>query len=637
MVRGDPKTAPFVAADLATPEVAVEERSDGTIRLRNCLPLQTPPGSMAEVFRARAGATPDRVFLAERGPDGAWRELTFGEADRRSARVAQGLLDLGLDAGTPIAALSDASIHFGILKLAAFRAGIPIVPVSPAYSLLSATFDKLRHIRDLIAPRLYYGSSYAAYSRAFDLLRGDGSIIVADDAPDAPGQMPFAALEATAPGPAQAAAEGSVGPDTVAKILMTSGSTGMPKGVIVPHRMMCSNGQAVDQCWRFLGTVPPVIVDWLPWSHTFATNFNLNQIIRHGGTMYIDAGRPAPGRMQPTLDNLREIQPTLLYNVPRGFDMLLPELEGDDAFAAHVFERLQVIFYAGAGLPQAVWDRLEALAVMHRGERLPILTSLGSTETGPVATLSYWGSGITGSVGLPVPGTEVKLAPAGSKHEMRVKGPNVTPGYYNDPVATEKAFDEDGFFRLGDAVRFVDPEEPSRGLLFDGRVSENFKLLSGTWVHVGALRLQLLSALGPAIQDAVITGHDREEICLILFPNVDGCRRLVERDAVGGDAAGGGTGGGIEALIADARVRAHVTEALARHNAAQSGSSTRIARAILVAEPPTIDGNEITDKGYINQRAVLERRAEVVARLHADAPGDDILEIAVTAPVRASA
>jgi feruloyl-CoA synthase len=391
----------------------------------------------------------------------------------------------------------------------------------------------------------------------------------------------------------------------------------MPKGVINTQRMLCANGIAIDQVWPFLSSERfPVLVDWLPWNHTFGTNFNFNQILRHGGTMWIDAGKPVPGKIDTTIENMHEIQPTLLYNVPRGFDALLPALEQDLSFAKHVFEKLEIIFYAGSALPPHLWQRLDQLAIRARGERIPILSALGSTETAPVATLCHWPAADIGGIGLPVPGVTIKLVPEGQKLEIRVKGPSVTPGYFRQPELTDKAFDDEGFFKLGDAVKFVDTERPLAGLQFDGRVSENFKLSSGTWVHVGELRIAAISAAAPVIQDAVVTGHDRDELGLLVFLNLDGCREICGTIRIGP-----------ENMNYPAALYRHIRNAFVEFNCQNTGSSRRIARVLLMTEAPSIDGNEITDKGYINQRAVLERRAGLVARLYTDEPHPNVIVI----------
>jgi len=612
-----PNTNDFVDVALAEPAVDIERRDNGEIVLRSPLPLASHARHVGEYLRHWAVADPDRPFLVERDVDGVWQHLSFGEAARRVDAVSQWLIDHGHDGERPVAALCDNCVSMALLKLGAMQVGIPFLPVSPAYSLMSENFAKLKHVVAELQPSLIYVPSLAQFARALKALDADGIQVVAD-APhdDFPDAVPFAELLAARAGPQVPQRRDAVGPDTVAKILLTSGSTGMPKGVINTHRMMCANGTAVDQVWIFLTRTRPVLVDWLPWNHTFGTNFNFNQVLRHGGTMYIDAGKPVPGKIDITLKNLREVQQTLLYNVPRGYDVLLPALEGDDAFGHFVFEKLEVIFYAGAALPPHLWQRLEALSIKHRGRRLPILSSLGSTETGPVASFCHWPAADIGGVGLPVPGCTLKLVPDGGKLEMRVKGANVTPGYYRRADLTEMAFDDEGFFKLGDAVAFIDPGRPERGLRFDGRVSENFKLSSGTWVQVGDLRLSAISAAAPAIQDAVVTGHDREEVGLLIFPNLDGCRTIC--NAPGATMAD---------LVRRPELHAHLARTLGAFNAGNPGTSRQIARVLVMATPPSIDGNEITDKGYINQRAVLEARAAEVSRLYAGTVQPDVVLI----------
>jgi feruloyl-CoA synthase len=608
----------FVDVELATPSLNMERRDNGEIIMRSAIPLAEHPNHVAEYLQHWAKADPTRTFLAERDSTGAWQRLSYGDAARRTDAISQWLLDHGHDAERPVAALCDNCIAMGLLKLGAMQVGIPFMPVSPAYSLMSENFAKLRHVLGETRPSLIYVPSLAMFERALKALDLKGIQLVADTRhPEFPDAVVFDDLIATISGPEVAKRRDAVTPDTIAKILLTSGSTGMPKGVINTHRMICANGAAIDQVWVFLTRKPPILVDWLPWNHTFGTNFNFNQVLRHGGTMYIDAGKPAPGKIDITLKNLREVQQTLLYNVPRGYDMLLPALEADEAFGRFVFEKLDVIFYAGAALPPHLWQRLDALSIKHRGKRLAILSSLGSTETAPVASFCHWPTEDIGGVGLPVPGCTIKLVPDGGKLEMRVRGANVTPGYYRRPDLTEKAFDEEGFFKLGDAVTFIDPDKPERGLRFNGRVSENFKLSSGTWVQVGDLRLSAISASAPAIQDAVVTGHDRQEIGLLIFPNLEGCRTIC-----------GAPGAQLAELVEHPKLHQHLQKLLGAYNSANPGSSRQIGRILLMMTPPSVDGNEITDKGYINQRGVLEQRADLVARLYSDKPQSDVVLIA---------
>jgi feruloyl-CoA synthase len=607
----------FVDVELAPPSFAMERRNNGEILLRSTIPLADHARHVGEFLLHWARTDPARTFLAERNTAGVWQRLSYGDAARKTDAISQWLIDNGHDGERPVAALCDNCIHMGLLKLGAMQIGIPFLPISPAYSLMSENFAKLKHVVAELRPSLIYVPSLAMFGRALKALDLTGIHVVADAPhPDFPEAVTFDQIQAVKPGPEVARRRDAVTPDTIAKILLTSGSTGMPKGVINTQRMLCSNGKAVDQVWIFLTRRPPILVDWLPWNHTFGTNFNFGQVLRHGGTLYIDAGRPMPGKLDTTLKNLREIQQTVLYNVPRGYDMLLPALEADDEFGRHVFGKLDAIFYAGAALPPHLWQRLNALAVKHRGKRLPIFSSLGSTETAPVASFCHWPASDFDGVGLPIPGTEIKLVPDGSKLEFRVRGANVTPGYYNRPDLSAQAFDQEGFFRMGDAVAFIDPNKPEKGLRFDGRVSENFKLMSGTWVQVGDLRLSAISAAAPAIQDAVVTGHDREEVGLMVFPNIDGCRQICNAP----DAS-------LADLVARPELHAHIAKSFQAFNAANPGTSRQIARVLLLSTPPSVDGNEITDKGYINQRAVLEARAKEVARLYSGTSQPDVVVV----------
>ena len=513
-------------------------------------------------------------------------------------------------------ALCDATINQGLLKLGAMLAAIPYVPVSPAYSLMSQNFAKLKAVFELIQPGLVYVADPRLFARALAALPPFQLVV---DFPNAaePTVRPFDELIAKAAGPAVDRAFNTIGPDTVAKILLTSGSTGLPKGVLNTHRMMCSNMAATVMVWPFLAKRPPVIVDWLPWSHTFGTNFNFNQILVFGGTMYIDAGKPAPGRIDETIRNLREIAPTLLYNVPRGFDMLLPHVEKDEDLAHHLFSNLDIIFYAGATLPQALWDRLEALAMRVRGVRIPILSALGSTETGPTSTLSHWRSSQTGTVGLPIPGTEIKLIHGGSKLEMRVRGPNVTPGYYRRPDLTAAAFDEDGFFKLWRRGPLHGRGPPGSRIAVRWPSRRRLQAAVRDLGACGSFAPRRdLGGVSRDRQDAVVTGHDQEEVGLLVFPSEAGCRGLC--GAAAKDLS-------LAQLIRQPEVRASLVNGLAGHNAVNPTSSMRIARVLMMDELPSVDGHEITDKGYINQRAVLERRGRLVEALYSPAGNDDVI------------
>ena len=608
--------APYAETDFAPASVEREALAGGGWRLWNPEPLQPYPDHLIDCLRSAAGAAPDRVFLAQRDGAGGWRELTFGAAARLAANIAQALIDRGHGPDRPLAILSDNSIEFGLVKLGAMHVGIPVLPISSAYSLMSSDHAKLRGVVAHHDPSVVYVDDPAPFERALAAL--DRSRFELVSGVEFAGATPLAELCAVAATAEVERRLAEIGPDTIAKILLTSGSTGQPKGVINTHRMMCANQAMKAQTWRFLADRPPVIIDWLPWNHTFGGNYCFNLALYAAGTFYIDEGRPAPGRFQATLDNLREVRPTVYLNVPRGFDVLVPELEADAELRDHLFRDLDALFFAGAALPQSTRERLQALSVAARGVRLPIVTSLGATETGPAATYMTWDSNVWGNIGVPLPGSEMKLVPNDDKLEVRFRGPHVTPGYFNEPELTEAAFDADGFFAIGDAVKFLDPDDPAQGLIFDGRVAENFKLSSGTWVAAGTLRLAAISAGAPVIQDAVVTGLDQNDVGLLVFPSPAGCRAL---------CAGAPDDEPLETLVARPEIRARLAEGLAEHNRANPGGSTRIRRILVTTEPAAIDAGEITDKGYLNQRAVLTRRAGLVERLYAEPAGDDVLLI----------
>ena len=568
----------------APARVEVEAREGRSRILRSPIPLAPFPRAVGEWLVHWARTSPDRVFLAERAGE-AWRKVTYAGALDAVRSIGEALLARGLSADCPVAILSDNSVDHALLALGAMHAGIPAAPISPAYSLMSKDHAKLKGIFELLQPGLVYARDPAPFAPALEAVGARATGIEE--------------LLAEKPGARIDAAFAAVGPDTVAKILFTSGSTGSPKGVINTHRMLCSNQQSWAQLWPFLEETPPVLCEWLPWNHTFGGNATFNMVLRNGGTMYVDGGKPAPGLVETTVRNLREVSPTLYFNVPRGFDLLLPYLESDADLRRSFFRNLDAVFYAGAALPQNLWARLEALAVVENGGRLSMLSAWGSTETSPMATCVHYPIARAGVIGNPGPGTELKLVPSGTKFEVRVRGPNVTPGYWRRDDLTREAFDEEGFYRIGDAMKFVDPDDPAKGLAFDGRVAEDFKLMSGTWVHVGTVRVQLIAACDPLVQDAVITGHDREEMGALVFVNPAAAK------ALGLDTDG---------------VRARLQTALGKLAAESTGTSTAPVRLLVLDEPPSIDANEITDKGYINQRAVLERRAALVERLHAGGP-----------------
>jgi feruloyl-CoA synthase len=577
----------------AEPRVVVEERPDGTTLIRSAHELGEYAPSMAHLFRAHADAHPERTLAAERDGDG-WRELSWGDARTTADAVAQALLERGLGPDRPLMILSGNSLAHLSLLLGAYTAGVPVLPISVAYSLLSRDHEQIRAIAALCRPGLVFAEDAERFGPALAALSG---------APQLAGPETFAELAAAPPGPAVEDAFAALGPDTVAKLMFTSGSTGTPKGVVNTHRMLCSNQQAMGQVWPFMPREPPVLVDWLPWSHTFGGNHNLGQILAFGGTLYIDAGKPAPQLFERTVSALAAVPPTVYYNVQAGFALLAPRLEQDRNFAVQFFSRLRLMFYAAAALPPSLWERLRAVAEEVADHPVPLTASWGLTETAPAATTAHFASARCGCIGVPLPGTTAKLVPQAGKHEIRLKGPNVTPGYYRDPDATAAAFDTEGFYRTGDAVRPVAPGDLSQGLMFDGRLAENFKLATGTWVAVGAVRTAFVSACAGVIQDSVIAGHDSDCVTALAWVNHPEARRVL--------------GARDDLALHDPQLRAHVTEALRRSNC-DRGSAARIERVLLVAEPFDLDAGEITDKGYVNQHAVLTRRAAAVELLYAD-------------------
>jgi feruloyl-CoA synthase len=607
---------PFADIRFAAPRVDVRTLPDGGMVLRSPQRLEPYCRNLGDMLEHWGAETPEAIFLAERAGQG-WRRISYGETLQSVRAIAQALIERKLSVERPVVILSDNSIDHGLVAFAAMHVGIPVAPVSPAYSLMSKDFGKLKYALELIEPGLIFvadATPFATALKAVDLKGAE--LVTSSPAPEGILATPLRDLLNIRTTAAVQSAREKVGPDTIAKILLSSGSTDMPKGVITTQRMLCSNQQAIYQLWPFLSEQPPVLIDWLPWNHTFGGSFCLNLVLRHGGTMYIDDGKPAPHLIGKTLANLREISPTVYFNVPRGYDMLLPHLEKDEALRSTFFRHLDMLFYAAAALPPALWGRLEDVAIKARGVRVPMIAAWGATETAPGATIVHFPIERAGYIGLPIPGCEIKLVPNSGRLEIRARGHNITPGYWKRPDLTQNAFDEEGFFKTGDGGRFAEPEKPEMGLEFDGRLSEDFKLTSGTWVNVGSVRVRAVSAGSPVIQDAVVTGHNQDEIGLLVFPNLDGCRSLCAD--IPADAP-------LARLIGDPRVRARIEDALRKLAEESSGGSTLPTRVLLLDEPPSIDANEITDKGYINQRAVLMRRAALVERLHAPVPDPEVI------------
>jgi len=598
--------------------IAVERRADGTVLLKSRIPLQAYEKHIPASLAKWAKQAPERIWLAQRGgPDRQWRKVSYGEAKRTVDALTQGLLDLGIAEGRPVAILSGNSIEHALMTQAAMQARLPAAPVSPAYSLMSQDHAKLKYLFGLIKPAVVMVQDCPVFEKALRALDLDGVTVIHVARPvEGIKSIAYADLAAT---PVTKDVEESIAkitPDTIGKLLFTSGSTGMPKAVINTQEMMCANAAMMMQV-RPREKDGPVstVLDWMPWNHTMGGNAAFNPILVDGGTLYIDDGRPLPGQLEETIRNLREVSPTYYANVPAGYAALASAMEKDDALCRSFFKNLSIMAYGGARLPDDLYDRMQALAVKTTGERIVFYTGWGSTETAPTATGTYWDTERVGLIGLPFPGVELKMVPCGSKYELRLRGINVTPGYFGQPELTAKMFDEEGFYCIGDAGMFVDPDDPVAGIIFAGRVVEDFKLTTGTFVHVGSLRTDAIAAATPVVHDALVAGQDRPFIGLLAWPNLHACRQLL-----------GDPEAGFDDVVKHPAVIGCLKQGLeALNTACRGGSSMRIARAMLMAEPPSIDGNELTDKGYINQRAGLERRADLVERLYADHPGEDVI------------
>jgi feruloyl-CoA synthase len=610
--------AEYAPIGFAPAAVVVEETQDGGYLLSSPMPLAPFERSLGVMLRRWAAESPETVFLGERDASGHWRLITYAEANRHADAIAQALIDRGLGCDRPVMVLSGNSIGHALIMLGGFLAGVPVVPVSAAYSLLSQDFAKLRTIFGEIRPALIYVERGDLFARALDALDLSGVEIATAGGETDRTVTPLATLLETVPTQQVSQRLAQVAPESVAKVLYSSGSTGTPKGVINSHGMLCANQQMIAQVWPFMEETPPVLVDWLPWNHTFGGNHNFNMVLKRGGTLYIDGGKPLPGLVEQTVRNLADISPTIYFNVPAGFAMLLPFLESDEALRNKFFGKLQLIFYAAAALPQDLWQRLEAVSLLATGRKVPMTSSWGATETSPAVTSAHFPIDRAGVIGLPLPGVTLKMVPDRGKFELRVKGPNVTPGYLHQPDLTAAAFDEEGFYRIGDAGAFADPADAAKGIVFKGRVAEDFKLSTGTWVHVGMLRVGILAATAPAIQDLLVTGHDRDYIGILAWPNIQGCRGIC------GSGEGEPTA---EGLLRSNEVARYLREALTAYNAQQEGSSTQVRRIMLMTAPPSIDANEITDKGYINQRAALEMRKVLVEKLYGEEPAPEVIVV----------
>jgi feruloyl-CoA synthase len=602
---------------LRTSGATMQRRADETILVTPDELLAPYPKVLTDRVARWASDYPNRVCIAKRDADGDWRRLTYGEVWESIRGVGQALLEFDLSADRPVMILSENDLEQFILTLAGQHVGIAVAPISPPYSLVSQDLRRLRHIANLLTPGLIFASDGERFARALSAAGARNIELVVTHSPP-PGRRArlFSDLLNTRATSAVDAAHNRISADDVAKFLFTSGSTAMPKGVINTHRMICSNLQMINQVFGFLEDEPPIIVDWLPWNHTFGGNHNIGISLYNGGTFYIDDGRPGQDSFRETLRNLHEISTTVFFNVPKAYEGLLPALRSDRELREVFFRRMKLLFYAAAGLSQPMWDAYRALAQEACGERIVMVTGLGATETAPMAMQTTWETDHAGVIGIPVPGVELKLVPRDEKLEARVRGPSITPGYWRQPELTASAFDDEGYYSFGDAVRFIDPEDVNRGFLFDGRFSEDFKLASGTWVSVGPLRARILGHFAPLVRDVVITGHDRDDVGMLIFADLRACGELC-----------GGSNGEASAVLDHKAVLGRFQELLASLAMQATGNSNRVVRAVLVEEPPSLDAGEVTDKSSLNQRAVLERRAALVEELYSDVASAKILRL----------
>jgi feruloyl-CoA synthase len=592
--------------------VNLRDGEPGTHYLTAEQDLQAFPERMTDRLQHWAHTTPERSFMARRakqadGTLGDWKHITYAQAWETARCIAQGLIDRGLNAERPIVILSENSLEHALLALGAMVAGVPYVPTSPPYSLVSVDYDKLKHVLKTVTPGLVFASD-ARYAKAIAAtVSQDMEVVMVEGTVQGRDVTAFDSLCATTATPAVDAAMAATGPETIVKFLFTSGSTKLPKAVINTQRLWCANQQQMAQSMPVLAEKELVLVDWLPWNHTFGGNHNFGMVVFHGGTLYIDDGKPTPALIGETLRNLREIAPTVYFNVPTGFEAIANAMKTDDQLRKTLLSRVQMFFYAGAALAQPVWDSLYASQEREIGERIVMTTGLGMTESGPFGIFVTNPNVRAGDLGVPTPGLELKLVDMQGKTEVRYRGPNITPGYWRNAEETAGAFDEEGFFKTGDAVKWIDETDVHLGLKFDGRIAEDFKLATGTFVSVGPLRGKIIAAGAPYIQDAVLTGLNMKEVGAMIFPTPK-VREL----------AGMPDSAPLADVLASAPVLAHFQKVVNELAASSTGSANRIARMCLLSEPPTIDKGEITDKGSINQRSVLTHRADTVTALHGD-------------------
>jgi len=602
--------------DFAPAEVLVEKRPDGSILFRSPRPLSPYGHNVSSLLDEAAASVPDRTFLAERSGSG-WQRISYSQMRDKVRRAASALLKRGTLSDRPVAVLSDNSIEVAIVTMAAIYAGIAVVPISPAYSKISRTLERLKLIIAATNPAVIYASDPETYGRAICAAAPDDALVLLGRGADArPNWVTLSDfIDVPVDEALLSAASSRIDRDTIAKIMFTSGSTGQPKGVLMTHGMLLAHTQALGDCWPFLDRHPPVMLNWLPWSHSFGGNAVFFMILNHKGTLYIDDGRPVPELIGRTVENLRTVSPSMMKSVPREYVQLLPYLEADSELARSFFRHLKMVFYAAADMPQPTWRRIEALAAQYSNRPPYFASAWGMSENIATSTIVHFPIEQAGFIGLPVPGTTIKLVPTDGKMELRLRGPALTPGYLGRPDLTTAALDEEGFYRSGDAGRLVDPDNPSLGFAFDGRTGENFKLSTGRWIFVGQTRVRAVADGEPIADDVVVTGPGRDEAGLLIFLNIPACRLLSSELA----------SAGIEELSRSPKVRARIQEML-RKISADPKLSLSIRRAIILTEPPSIDGHETTDKGYLNQRSIIERRRAIVDRLY-EANDPDVIMI----------
>jgi len=617
-----PELPPFKPLPQKPPSIDMRKRPDGTIYISSKYPLGEMARSIPHLLERKAAEHPERNFIGERTPLpdgklGEWRYITYGEANARANAVAQALLDRGLGPDAPLMVISGNSIRHAVMMLGAMKARVPVAPVSVAYSLMSGDHGKLRHVAELTRPKMIYAEQGPFYARAIAAIAKDGIEIVTAIPISDRATTSYDDLVKTNAGPAVAASMEKINHGTVAKYLFTSGSTGMPKGVIQTHGMMCAVVAASEalRTDKELDEIPQSL-EWMPWNHISAGNIGFNSNLNAGGTVHLDAGKPLPGMFDETIRNLREISPLVFGSAPIAFGWLADAMERDPVLRDNFFKKMRFVGYGGATLSQDIYERIQKLSIAATGNRIPFTTMYGATETQGV-TVVHWITERVGLIGLPLPGITIKLVPNGAKLEVRVKGPTVTPGYLGRPDLTKAAFDEEDYYCLGDAAKFVDEHAPEKGLVFDGRVTEDFKLDSGTWVSVGTLRAQAVGAASPLIQDCVVCGQDKPYVALLAWPNMSAAREICADTSRSSP----------EEVIHSPKVKEFLRAHFAEHNRNCGGSSGRIKRVMLMLEPPSVDGHEITDKGYINQRATLERRQRLVDLLYSSTPPEDVVEV----------